>query len=228
MKLFILVFFFCLVAMGQKKEIRVMIIDTGVSSKIPQLKKYLAKDNLAFDIFDKHGHGTHVAGSILYGPNLDSPVCKNVKIYSCKFLFDGSELGSADCFKKARKLGMHFVNFSGGGLQFWFREFFELMILTQNAKVVVAAGNENEDLTRNPYYPASYNMKNIDVVGNGKSLMEKSKTSNFGFKDMFWINGQEIKSFGIYEKYSYMSGTSQATALRTHELLKEACKKIGK
>lgn len=228
MKLFILVFFFCLVAMGQGKEIRVMIIDTGVSSKIPQLKKYLAKDNQAFDIFDKHGHGTHVTGSILYGPKLNNPVCSNVKIYSCKFLFDGSKMGSADCFHRARKLSMDFVNFSGGGREFWLREFFELLILTQTTKVVVAAGNNGTNLLDEPYYPAAYNMKNIDVVGNGTSPSKRAKTSNFGLNDMIWLNGQEVKSFGIDKKYEYMNGSSQATALRTHELLLEACKKIGK
>jgi major intracellular serine protease len=210
------------------QDIKVMVVDTGVSSQVPEIAKYLASQDKV-DLSDDHGHGTHIAGIVLYGPDLKTPVCNRVKLYSCKFLTTNSKKEpvnlSAECFKKARELGMEYVNFSAGGNDFYIAEFLQLLVLTQRTKVVVAAGNHNNDITKTPYYPASYNMKNIDVVGSGSGLLNKDKYSNYGLNDMIWRKGKEIKSFGIKKRYVTMSGTSQATAVRTHELLQEECKK---
>jgi subtilisin family serine protease len=210
------------------QDIKVMVVDTGVSSQVPEIAKYLASQDKV-DLSDDHGHGTHIAGIVLYGPDLKTPVCNRVKLYSCKFLTINSKKEpvnlSAECFKKARELNMDYVNFSAGGNDFYIAEFLQLLLLTQKTRVIAAAGNDNSDITKTPYYPASYNMKNIDVVGSGAELMSKDRYSNYGLDGMLWRKGKEIKSFGIKKGYVTMSGTSQATAVRTHELLQEECKK---
>ena len=54
-------------------KIRVMVIDTGIAS-LPETKEYLATTNSAADLDDKNGHGTHIAGIILYVMVMNDPV----------------------------------------------------------------------------------------------------------------------------------------------------------
>jgi thermitase len=216
--------FYILFSLLLAQDIKVMVVDTGISSQVPEIAKYLAKQDKK-ELIDIHGHGTHITGIILYGPKLNTPLCSKIKIYSCRFFYPKSEITTTDCFKKAIELNMDYVNFSGGGYDFQFSEYYQVYKLTQKSKVIVAAGNENYNMMTNPFYPASYNMKNMDIVGSGRNETLKNKYSNFGLNGMLWRNGYKIKSFGIKEKYVILSGTSQATAVRTHELLQEECKK---
>ena len=214
-------------------SIRVMVIDTGIS-QIDELQPFLSKHNSDSDLIDRHGHGTHITGLILFGPKLSDKVCPEVEIISCKF-FNPATHSTAECFELAKTLGVEIVNFSGGGRE-------EIKEETKAVKaysgiIVVASGNYELDtvgrikkaawdISKEPYYPASLNLPNMRVVGNGVNEKQRSPSSNFGLPGMIWREGEHIISFDKRSGKASMSGSSQATAIYTHELLQAACQRL--
>lgn len=207
------------------KSVKVMIVDTGISTRNPKIKKFLSKDNDRLDLQDDHGHGTHITGLILYGPKLDSEVCKEVVVYSCKFHGENAK-ETSECFDRARKLKVQIVNLSGGGAEYIPQEYTSLLKLALSAKIVVASGNDKNDISKKGYYPASLNVPGMEVVGNGYSENFRVKSSNYGLKNMIWRNGFNIASFDTNQGLINMTGSSQAAAIRTHELVKAACQRL--
>lgn len=216
----------CLTAQGEKSQILVYVIDTGISPKVPQFDRYLSKANSKNDLVDEHGHGTHITGSILFGRDLKDPVCEEVKVVSCRFYYKNSSVTTADCFAKARKANANFVNFSGGGVAYMPQEHLELKALVKTSKVIVAAGNERFNLKEKNYYPASLNLEGMEIVANGTSESDRAPSSNYGLPNLKWVDGRRVMSYTPSGSLGMMEGTSQAAALRTHELIKEACQRL--
>jgi hypothetical protein len=216
----------CLTAQGEKAEILVFVIDTGISPKVSQFEEYLSITNSKSDLIDEHGHGTHITGSILFGKSLKDPVCKEVKVVSCRFFYKNSQVTTADCFRKARLARANFVNFSGGGVDYMAEEHAELKSLVKVSKVVVAAGNERFNLKEKSYYPASLNLEGMEIVANGNSESDRAPSSNYGLPNLKWVDGRGVLSYTPSGSIGIMEGTSQAAALRTHELVKEACQRL--
>jgi subtilisin family serine protease len=62
---------------------------------------------------------------------------------------------------------MDFINYSSGGLDFSFDEYYAYKdFVDQGGIVVAAAGNNKADLDRTPYYPASYSFLHKFLVFN--------------------------------------------------------------
>ena len=215
-----------LTAQGKTNQILVYVIDTGISSKVPRFNEYLSETNSKDDLIDEHGHGTHITGLILFGRNLKNPVCKEVKIVSCRFYYQNSKVTTTDCFRKARNAKANFVNFSGGGVKYLSQEHLELKKLVKVSKVVVAAGNERFNLKEKSFYPASLNLEGMEVVANGISEFDRAPSSNYGLPNLKWVDGRDILSYTPRGFTKIMTGSSQSTALRTHELLQEACQRF--
>lgn len=210
------------------KTIKVMIIDTGIAPN-DQIEPYLAPSNDKEDLKDKHGHGTHVTGLILYGSKLDDALCDQIEIHSCKF-FEPSLHTVKACVKKASELGIDIINFSGGGKDFDSEEAEEIKKF--KGIFITAAGNSEafkaaSDISKKPYYPASLNYPNMRIVGNGIDEKIRSKSSNYGLPGMIWRKGDNLTSFSNNSGKATLSGSSQATAVYTHEILKRKCQRLG-
>lgn len=224
-----------LYAPKSNEKIRVMVIDTGIA-KLPETKDYLSSINSPQDLNDTHGHGTHIAGIILYGKHGDDPVCKEVELLSCKFYGKQGEAlhETSSCFRAAKNLNVDIVNFSGGGRAVDKAE--NEAVKAYPGKIIVAAGNEETDkagkvtkeawdISKEPYYPASLNIPNMTVVGNGTRQELRANSSNYGLPGMVWRDGSTVSSLDPKGGKRIMSGTSQATAIYTHELLKKECQR---
>lgn len=211
------------------KDIRVMVVDTGIDASHLQLLKYVEAGKYE-DLHDEHGHGTHVAGII------SESNCPNLKIVSCKFFFKNKGVMPAlyQCLDRALHEHIDIVNFSGGGPDIDLKEY-EAMKKISDAgiKLIVAAGNDGKNLN-SPcwgYFPACYRLDNMIEVGafdsntiNGKGFVGLRWTrSNYGIPGMHWEAGVDIYSTLPDNKYGKISGTSQATAAYTKHLVEEMC-----
>ena len=205
----------------KKKELKVLIIDSGLSIQYPEILKYV--QNMAKDQLDNDGHGTHVTSTIL------KEACPEVKIYVCKdydkkWLSDKKYNTYIKCLKSAIDLKVDLINFSGGG--YGIQDYEELNILKQfkdnGITLVAAAGNDGRDNDIKPFYPASYKLSNVISIGNLNKDGKPNPSSNFGDR-VTWFPGTEIEAYST-EGLEKMTGTSMAAANYTNSLVKRFCK----
>lgn len=202
-----------------KKETVVAVVDTGVDYAHPALKDYVlegydfVQDDA--DPMDEQGHGTHVAGITLRGANY-----QGIKILPVRVLDEqgsGTDSHIASGIYYAVDNGATVINMSlgGQGLSQTQRDAV-LYALERNVSVVVAAGNESEEIYNK--YPASER----DVLTIGASAKKKALTdfSNFGVEMDLVAPGQNIYSTmprnldrmdGKRDGYTAMDGTSMAS-----------------
>ncbi len=175
---------------------------------------------------DEHGHGTHVAGIIGAAGNNGqgiSGISPQVSLMILKY-YDTHASGADNLKNSIRALryavehGAHIINYSGGGPQF-VKEEFEILKQAERKGILVvaAAGNEGEDIEKQQYYPASYELNNILSVASLNQKDELSSSSNYGGKVDVAAPGENIYSTLPLNKgkYGSMTGTSQATAFVT-------------
>lgn len=206
-------------------NLKVMVIDTGLDFNNPELTKHvpkeLLKDNKYIYIHhDNDGHGSHVTGIITEN------ICPEVDIVACKFY--GPEhttiINTIRCIDWAYNLGINIINYSAGGPDSAKQEKQAISRFTNAGGIFVSsAGNYGEDLRTHPYYPASYNLKNLIVVGSVDTNGDKSDFSNWGIP-MYWEHGENVLSWLLNGKKAYKSGTSQSAAKYTNSLVKHWCK----
>lgn len=221
-----------------KKQIRVFVIDTGIYPH-KDLVKYLRTAQNPEDAIDNHGHGTHVAGTIVYGSrhvqSVSDPLCEEVEIISCKY-YDPKKPGldnlkeTIKCLKKAVELKPDYLNYSGGGTEFSQEEMDLYKTLAAQGTIsVVAAGNERSDLRYATYFPASYSLrngvKNIIPVASTDALGRVLSSSNY-YPGVIKFDGQNIFSTLPNDMYGYMTGTSQAAPGALHTILKHRCEQL--
>lgn len=219
-------------------EIRVMIIDTGIGFH-SRLLPYVQYDG-SEDYSDSAGHGTHVAGTVAHGDGLNDSLCKNVKIFSCKYHDpmmneESILLREVGCIRKAIKEKIDVINFSGGGPPPFRMEYSAFKDFTENGGLaIVAAGNEKSDIDKNPYYPASYSRKSgsfpiieriIPIAAAKRNGEGYSEQSNWG-KDMIKEVGEDVFSTLPNNSYGMMTGTSMAAPIFLHKLLKQKCSQM--
>lgn len=220
------------------KDVVVAVVDTGIDATHPDIKNNLWKDKTTggygWDFVtnkanpkDEHGHGTHVAGILgatLNSANGISGVAPNISIMAVRYYSEKSS--GADNLKNsisslnwAIDHGAHIINYSGGGPEFSQDEFNAIKrARDKGIMVVAAAGNErqNADLPENYYYPCAYRLENIVCVTAVNIRNEVLPSSNWGKKMVdVAAPGENILSTVPGGKYSYMTGTSQATAFVT-------------
>ncbi|MBT3982101.1 MAG: S8 family serine peptidase [Bacteriovoracaceae bacterium] len=218
----------------KKKDIVVAVVDTGIDYKHPFLKKNIhslsgkvnsANYGMDFSIgkkakpapFDKHGHGTHVAGIV-------KSVFPEVKILALKYYNpeatnNDNLKASIKALKYAVDMNVDIINYSGGGPEPSAQELSILKKANQKGILVIAAaGNEesNIDQRNKAYYPASYGLKNIITVTAHDQDLNILSTSNWGRKTVdISAPGLRITSALPHGRSGRMTGTSQATAFAT-------------
>lgn len=175
------------------------------------------------DLTDNHGHGTHVSGLIAkYSKGMD--YCLVVEKYFDPKSAPGDNLGNTvKAFRYAITQNVDIINYSGGGLEKSKTEC-ELVkkALDKGILIVVAAGNEQSDLTQRGYFPAlcddrvmiATNLDNSRKIATSSNYDEKHKFNTFA------LEGQDLYSTLPNNGIGKMTGTSQSTAVLTGKMIK--------
>lgn len=202
--------------------LKIAIVDTGLDIHDPRFSSLICgyKDFTGEGITDTHGHGTHIAGLIKENGPVFGYCFVILKYFTLSHSVSDNMANYRAALREAIRLKVSIINFSGGGGDFDEPEF---LLIKDNPQVkfFVAAGNKgvNIDYPKNYFYPASYRLNNITVVGNvfGKA--------NYGSTVNVTINGNNIVSTVPYSVSSSglgeMSGSSQSTAIYTGRYLKK-------
>lgn len=197
---------------------KVAIVDTGLDLMDKRFTSLLcgAKDFTGEGIVDKIGHGTHVAGLIKQYAENSSYCLIILKYYSLR---GENGLAFTTALQEAINMGASIINISGGGDN---PAMLEYQIIKNNPNVIFvsAAGNDNKNLDKEVYYPASYNLFNILVVGSLNRNGFKASSSNYGSIVKKWEIGEDVVSAAPGGFQGVMSGTSVATAIATGKLIK--------
>lgn len=182
-------------------------------------KKILQIEDAERDIYDHHGHGTHIAGLIASD---EYSMGANVKILPLKF-YNPNATGdenldsSLKALRYAISQNVEIINYSGGGPERSESEYQLLKLAEKKGILIVAAaGNEgsNLNIAKNAYYPCSYNLSNVICVASIDKHGDIVDSSNYGNKFAnILAPGDHIKSTLQNGRSGYLTGTSQATAI---------------
>ena len=226
------------------KTVRVAVIDTGLGMDLLSTKMVCPTGSHNFvngtDVpADSHGHGTHISGLIdQYAKNIiikrsdadnDKKLLLKTKANYCQVIlkyYDPESAGTTNlantiaAFKWATKLGVDYINYSGGGAEYSQEEYLAVEdALNHGIHIIAAGGNERDDADVNHYYPAYYD-KRIVVVGNIDQYGKRNSSSNWG-KRFVWEVGVGVLSTLPSYGMGYLSGTSQSAAIRTGKMVYE-------
>ena len=168
---------------------------------------------------DDNGHGTHVAGIIGGHGNNGTGVagiCWSASIVPVKFMNSqgkGSTSDAIDGMEYAAKKGAKIINASFG-CPSSSESLHDAVDYVQDKGVllVVAAGNDSEDIDKHPEYPASYTDSNILAVAASTDEDGLASFSNYGDGAVdVAAPGDDIYSTYLGGGYKYLSGTSMAS-----------------
>jgi hypothetical protein len=191
----------------------VAVIDTGYK-KTDNIKRCNSgdKDFTGNGMEDTNGHGSNVNYIINNEATASSYCVINVKFYKDTKNPHDNLNRLIEALRYLNSIKVDIVNISAGGVFSDLKEETEIKkLLDKGVKIVAAAGNENDILTKNRcnYFPACYDDR-IIVVG-AKNVLE----SNFGpIVDIF------VDGYNLGPLNNKLSGTSQATARVTASLIK--------
>lgn len=225
------------------KQIKVAVIDTGISKTMlnsSTLCKTGHKTFIGDSILDNHNHGTHISSTIdqntknfFVGKDGGDDKLKSITLDYCQIIIKFYDPGSntdflqntIKAFEYAIEQKVDIINYSAGGVEPSQEEKKAVIkALDSGIIVVAAAGNEKSDLSKQGYYPALYDSR-IIVVGNLDSTKQVAKSSNFGTRVNDWEIGTNVLGKLRDGTYGYMTGTSQAAAIKTGNLIRQMVSK---
>lgn len=168
---------------------------------------------------DKDGHGTHVSGIIGARGNNGvgvSGLCWEATVMPVKFMNSQGQGSTSDAvagMEYAIKMGAKIINNSWGGTSK--SKSLENEIDYAEDKgvlLVVAAGNNSQDIDKDPFYPADYTNGNILSIAAITSTGSLASFSDFGSKNVdLGAPGNNVVSTYPTSTYKVLSGTSMAT-----------------
>jgi subtilisin family serine protease len=243
MRVIVISLIFLLSQIVLAKQIKVAIIDTGISKTMlnsPILCKTGHKSFADDSIVDNSNHGTHISSLIdqnaknfFIGKDGSDDKLASITIDYCQLIIKFYDPTSKSDFLKntikafeyAIEQKVDIINYSAGGTD-PSEEERKAVIKALDAGIIVvaAAGNEKSDLSKQGYYPALYDSR-IIVVGNLESSKQIAKSSNFGTRVNDWEIGTNILGKLRDGNYGYMTGTSQAAAIKTGNLIRQMVSK---
>ncbi len=194
-------------------NVKIAVLDTGIDYNHTSLANFvdmtLARTYEGSSVFDGHGHGTHVSGTIAsYGTV--SGVMRNAKIVPIKVLSNsgtGSTYNIQQGIIYAADCGVDAINMSLGGGGYSQAMYDACQYAVNNNVVVVAASGNNG--TGTVSYPARYD--NVIAVGSVNSNRARSSFSQYGTGLNIMAPGNQIYSTVPNNGFAYNSGTSMAT-----------------
>lgn len=166
------------------------------------------------DPMDRHGHGTHVAGTIAAAADNGTGVAgvaPEAQIMALKFLDDsgtGSLFDAIQALDYAVMMGAQLSNNSWGGGQYH-SALAEALALAADAGhlAVAAAGNTGTDIDSDPHYPASYSSEALISVAASDDSDRLAGFSNYG------LSGVDVVAPGE-AIYSTLPGDSYGSPQR--------------
>ena len=233
--------------LDNKPRIVVAVIDSGIKDSLKDANFVCKTGNKDFTntgLNDSHGHGTHISGlidqyakDIVFGENHSTiKSLLNKKIDYCQLILkywdpiadDQNLEREIAALRYAITMKVDIINFSSGG-DFYSVEEHEVIkeALDAGIKIVVAAGNGKSgekghdiSVSEKHYYPACDDTR-LTIVGNTDEHGNVAFTSNFGSVVNAWEIGTQRLSLSTPKLAIYMTGTSQATAVRTGKIVHE-------
>lgn len=227
----------------KKKRIMVAVIDTGIDEALMN-KDWICpdghKDFTGMGLKDNHGHGTHISGIIdqyakdyIFLKNkkvpkdidgVDADYCQIIiKYYDPKAYGNDNLKNTIKAFRWAIDQKVDIINYSGGGTEYSAAERAVVEeALNKGIKFVAAAGNERSDIDLHKYYPAMYDKRTF-IVANLVSTdsREVASSSNHGKSINTYELGTNVLSRLPGGTFGYMTGTSQAAAVKSGKLVRE-------
>jgi len=210
-----------------KKEIPNNGIDDDKNGYIDDIHgiNTLARDEngkATMDLTDTHSHGTHVSGTIAASQNNGigiAGIASNVKIMGIRTVpnsADETDIDVAEAFVYAARNGARIINCSFGKSVNEGRQLIPDTLKYIGDKygvlVIAAAGNDSDDIDKNPTYPASFDSENLLIVASTTNKGKMSSFSNFGKINVdVAAPGSNVYSTVPGNQYESMSGTSMAT-----------------
>ena len=197
------------------EDVVVAILDTGLWEHRDLPNPVFAENfTKSKTLFDKQGHGTHVAGTI--GARLDgagvvgwAPGCS---LAAVKVLGDdgsGTDEGIADGIRYAAEMGAHIINMSlGGGFSPRIAEACR-EVIQQGVFVLCAAGNEGTWGADTVGWPAK--LSETIAIASYRKDGKISEFSSRGAEVDIAFPGEDILSTWPDNKFRSISGTSMAT-----------------
>jgi len=208
------------------------------------------KDFTGKGMQDVHGHGTHIAGLIAKYAG-EANYCLIIIKYFDSFASGEVNLrNTIKSFEYLSTLDVDIINYSGGGLSFNREEYKAIKkLLDKGVLLVAAAGNEGMEIDhhvfrnrggeiayierktteiyfvniyaeRKSFFPAAYDPRIISVKAVDKDG-RKIKSSNYGAAISHAELGLNVLSLGLNNNYGYLTGTSQACAIKTGKVIKK-------
>jgi thermitase len=202
------------------KEVKVSVIDTGIDCSHPALKGHCDQGwdfvNNVKDGLDSHGHGTHCAGNIAANSSSAMGIAPNVTVLAAKFLDangSGTLEGALLAIEYSINQGAQILSNSWGGGSFD-QSLYDIIAIARDKGIlfIAASGNETNDNSATPSYPASYELDNIISVAAIDNKGALAYFSNWGLTNVhLGAPGVSIYSTVLNGGYGSMSGTSMAT-----------------
>lgn len=193
-------------------EVIVAVLDTGcdmdhsfLTGRLLNSGINLSSTGASNSVEDDHGHGTHVAGTIVDCTN------SNVKVMPFKVLnAQGSGTSSAitSAIYSAVSKGAQVINMSLGG--YGISNAYDAAInsaVSSGVVVCVAAGNDSADT----YYYRPAGVTSAITVSAVDSSLNFSSYSNYGDEVDYSAPGTGILSAYLNNSFATLSGTSMAT-----------------